>query len=220
MGSKVMYGMRIVICRARSLVRYAIEMDRRNGAYEADYPVGTTVRIKDVAELRAFQRTWKLHNPLSDEQLQYAGEMAIVQEVGFYHGGDERYTLAGVPGMWYERCVRADADGSGSGLVERGGQRARDIAVICAAAGLFVLLAGGIYAGRALERESADLHGPVALIVLAPVILIYTVGALLLAATWMRNKRTMPAAVRMMALAPTVVLLIAATRACFLRVPV
>ena len=86
--------------------------------------------------------------------------------------------------------------------------------MVCAAAGLFVLLAGGIYAGRVLERESADLHGPVALIVLAPVILIYTVGALLLAATWMRNRRTMAAAVRMMALAPSVVLLIAGIRAC------
>jgi hypothetical protein len=76
-------------------------MGSRNGPYNADFPVGTTVRIPERAALEKFRATWKWHHPLQDEQLDYAGTTTAVTEVGFYHGGDELYSLKGVPGLWH-----------------------------------------------------------------------------------------------------------------------
>jgi hypothetical protein len=76
-------------------------MGARNGSYKADFPVGTVVRIPDRAALERFQAEWKLHNPLQVEQLDYAGATASVLKVGFYHGGDELYSLKDVPGLWH-----------------------------------------------------------------------------------------------------------------------
>jgi hypothetical protein len=47
------------------------------------------------------------HNELEPEQLDYAGRAAKVKEVSFFHGGDEIYTLQGVPGVWHEECLTA-----------------------------------------------------------------------------------------------------------------
>ena len=80
-------------------------MGTRNGPYEADFPVGTTVRIKSREYLEEFQRTWKVHHPLQDTQLEYAGQTATVLSVSFYHGGDELYSLENVPGSWNEPCL-------------------------------------------------------------------------------------------------------------------
>jgi hypothetical protein len=80
-------------------------MGSRHGPYEPDFPVGTRVRIKEADALRVFQSAWKLHNPLSDEQVEYAGRSAKVIEVGFYHGGDALYVLSGIPGVWHEDCL-------------------------------------------------------------------------------------------------------------------
>jgi hypothetical protein len=41
------------------------------------------------------------------EQLEYAGRTAQVKDVSFFHGGDEIYTLQGVPGVWHEECLTA-----------------------------------------------------------------------------------------------------------------
>jgi hypothetical protein len=30
-----------------------------------------------------------------------------VKDVGFYHGGDELYQVAGIPGTWHEECLEA-----------------------------------------------------------------------------------------------------------------
>jgi hypothetical protein len=37
----------------------------------------------------------------------YAGKIAEVETVDFYHGADELYTLSGVPGVWHEACMKA-----------------------------------------------------------------------------------------------------------------
>ncbi|MGE5208133.1 MAG: hypothetical protein ACM3KL_02255 [Alphaproteobacteria bacterium] len=76
-------------------------------AYQEKFPVGTTVRIAELAELERFRRDWQFHHKLEAEQLSFAGQPARVKEVGFYHGGDVLYHLDGVPGIWHEACVHA-----------------------------------------------------------------------------------------------------------------
>src|SRR6266567_3028695 len=56
--------------------------------YEARFPIGTRVRIADLKELARFQADWKNHHPLEPEQLEYAGMVATVREVTYYHVGD------------------------------------------------------------------------------------------------------------------------------------
>ena len=82
-------------------------MGRLKGAYTAEFPVGTRVRIKSVPELEEFRRTWHLHHPLSEELLRYAGQISTVSSVSFYHGGDELYGLADVPGTWHEQLLES-----------------------------------------------------------------------------------------------------------------
>jgi hypothetical protein len=65
------------------------------------------VRIADRAFLDEFKATWKYHHKLTTEQLGFAGQQTRVGQVGFYHGGDAVYTLAGIPGVWLEQCLRA-----------------------------------------------------------------------------------------------------------------
>jgi len=80
-------------------------------AYREAFPVGTKVRVATLDRLREFQRTWTLHNKLGSEQLPFAGVVAVVREVGFYHGGDVLYWLDDVPGVWHEQCLD-QADGA------------------------------------------------------------------------------------------------------------
>lgn len=75
--------------------------------YREQFAVGSKVRVKSEAELARFAREWKFHNPLKKEQLSYAGVVATVMEVGFYHGGDALYQLEQVPGIWHEQCLEA-----------------------------------------------------------------------------------------------------------------
>lgn len=80
-------------------------MGKTKGLYKEEYPVGTLVRIINREHLDKFNKTWKFHNPLKPEQLNYAGYVSKVKEVSFYHGGDELYTLEEVPGIWHEDCL-------------------------------------------------------------------------------------------------------------------
>jgi len=73
--------------------------------YNELFPAGTRVRIAQRQLLEEFKRTWKYHHKLRNEQLDWAGQMAIVKGVAFYHGGDPIYTLSGVPGLWHEQCL-------------------------------------------------------------------------------------------------------------------
>ena len=65
------------------------------------------MRVIPKLELEAFARDWNYHHKLRPEQMEYAGTTAIVEEVSFYHGGDQLYVLAGVPGIWNEPCLRS-----------------------------------------------------------------------------------------------------------------
>lgn len=80
-------------------------MGSRLGPYNPDFPVGTRVMVRDLEYLQKFHDSWKLHNRLLPEQLKYAGETAVVKDIAFYHGGDELYTLDGIPGVWHEHCL-------------------------------------------------------------------------------------------------------------------
>jgi hypothetical protein len=73
----------------------------------AKYREGATVRIASRAFLDEFIRTWKLHNKLQPEQLEYAGKTAKVAETSMYHGGYILYQLEGVPGIWHEGCLES-----------------------------------------------------------------------------------------------------------------
>ena len=84
-------------------------MGRTRGAYKQEFQAGSTVEIVSGEELRAFASSWKLHHPLSPDQIQFGGKTAEVKTVGFYHGGDELYGLRGLPGYWHEQCLRAAA---------------------------------------------------------------------------------------------------------------
>ncbi len=87
-------------------------MGTKNGGYNADFPVGSQVQIADLATLEHFRATWKYHDPLTEKQLKYAGRIATVKSVGFYFGGDELYTLKGIPGIWHEINLHAAPGGT------------------------------------------------------------------------------------------------------------
>jgi hypothetical protein len=74
--------------------------------YHEHFPTGTSVRIADLMTLEEFHRTWKYHNKLQEQQLGYHDQIAVVKQVGFYHGGDALYELDGIPGIWHECCLR------------------------------------------------------------------------------------------------------------------
>jgi hypothetical protein len=76
--------------------------------YEEAFPVGSIVRIADRPSLETFMASWRYHNKLQLEQLAYADRLTTVETVGFYHGGDPLYTLAGIPGVWLEQCLRPE----------------------------------------------------------------------------------------------------------------
>jgi hypothetical protein len=74
--------------------------------YKEASPVGARVRVAGLEFLERFRATWAFHHKLSPEQLNYADQVAAVQTVGFYHGGDFLYTLNDIPGIWHEQCLR------------------------------------------------------------------------------------------------------------------
>ena len=83
-------------------------MGKSKGLYQAEYPVGSRVRIASRAKLDVFRDEWKYHHPLHEGQLKFGGQSAEVSEVSFYHGGDELYSLKGIPGIWHEACLEAE----------------------------------------------------------------------------------------------------------------
>ena len=83
-------------------------MGKTKGGYEAEYPVGSSVRVAPRDMLLEFMRPkWRFHHPLQPEQLECAGRVARVKDVSFYHGGDELYELVDIPGIWHEDCLSA-----------------------------------------------------------------------------------------------------------------
>jgi hypothetical protein len=77
------------------------------------YPQGRRVCIATRLELERFKADWRLHHPLTEEQLDWAGEEVEVIEVVMYHGGDMLYVVRGSrgeSGYWHERCVTRIAE--------------------------------------------------------------------------------------------------------------
>ena len=68
----------------RSVVRLP-NMGRLRGPYNAEFPPGSEVRIAERLVLEKFKSEWRLHNPLTENQLEFGGRSAIVREVGYYH---------------------------------------------------------------------------------------------------------------------------------------
>jgi len=82
-------------------------MGKTKGLYKEEFPKGSAVKIASRSSLENFLRTWRLHNKLQPEQLEYADQIAEVESVAFYHGADELYQLKGIPGVWHEQCLEA-----------------------------------------------------------------------------------------------------------------
>ena len=78
--------------------------------YQAQFPVGSQVRIASLERLEEFMTSWRYHNPLAAEQLAFAGQVVTVRDLGYYHGGDVLYELDGIPGTWHEQCLSAVED--------------------------------------------------------------------------------------------------------------
>jgi hypothetical protein len=74
--------------------------------YDARFSVGSVVRVQDSDVLSTFSRPqWRYHHPVEQAQLSFAGRTGAVESIGYYHGGDVLYTLAGFPGVWHEAAL-------------------------------------------------------------------------------------------------------------------
>ena len=82
-------------------------MGKTKGLNNAESEIGSEVRIADRAFLESFLEEGQYHNELEPEQLEFAGRVAKVKSVEFFHGGDEIYTLEGISGVWHEECLSA-----------------------------------------------------------------------------------------------------------------
>jgi hypothetical protein len=80
---------------------------KTKGVNVAEFEVGTEVRVADRAFLEQFMEEGQYHHDLEPEQIAFAGAVAKVKNVEFFHGGDEIYTLEGIPGVWHEACLSA-----------------------------------------------------------------------------------------------------------------
>ncbi len=77
------------------------------GVYNESFPKGSKLRVVSRSALETFMREWMYHHKLEPVQLEYAGVVATVKSVGFYHGGDPLYELNEVPGTWHEVCLES-----------------------------------------------------------------------------------------------------------------
>ena len=94
-----------------------ITVGTTKGPYKEEFPVGIFVRIAAREELENFHRVWRHHHPLEERQIAFAGKVAKVKEVSFYHGGDELYVLEDIPGIWHEHCLKAEKE-IGDGVIK------------------------------------------------------------------------------------------------------
>ncbi len=73
--------------------------------YFSIFKKGDRVRIKDFKYLDAFQRTWKYHHNITDEQKKHAGRVDTVTNCAYYHGGDVLIELERAPSVWHEELL-------------------------------------------------------------------------------------------------------------------
>jgi hypothetical protein len=127
-------------------------MGKDRGPYKAEFPTGTCVRIAEREVLEQFMATWRLHHPLTRQQLEFAGRLVRVNSVGFYHGADELYELVGVPGTWHEELLRAASPQEAATVSESPRRPNRSRYGIATAVGLLSAVAVGcvLYFGTML----------------------------------------------------------------------
>ncbi len=82
-------------------------MEKGKYIYSETFQKDSKVKIANRFLLENFLKTWTLHNKLKPEQLSHADQIAEVESVGFYHGGDELYKLKGISGIWHKQCLEA-----------------------------------------------------------------------------------------------------------------
>ena len=82
-------------------------LGKTRGLNNAEFEVGAEVRIAGRDVLEKILEAGQYHNELEPEQVAFAGAVARVKSVEFFHGGDEIYTLDGIPGVWHEECLSA-----------------------------------------------------------------------------------------------------------------
>lgn len=73
--------------------------------YHSAFEPGDIIRVKNETYLLNFQKTWKYHHNISDEQIKYANRKDKVKKVYYYHGGDPLYELVNAPGVWHEQLI-------------------------------------------------------------------------------------------------------------------
>jgi hypothetical protein len=93
------------------MFRLGVFAGKTQGPYHEEFPVGIVVRVAERQALEEFAQVWKYHHPLQPHQLEFAGCIAQVATIDFYHGGDELYSLEGIPGTWHEVCLSLASDG-------------------------------------------------------------------------------------------------------------
>jgi hypothetical protein len=74
---------------------------------QAEFPIGTTVQIKERTELEVFMCNLNSSNPLTPHHLCDAGERGVVDSVNYDHDGHPIYTLERIGGTWPEECIVA-----------------------------------------------------------------------------------------------------------------
>jgi len=73
--------------------------------YHPIFKKGDKIKINDKDYLLNFQRTWKYHHNITDDQIKYAERLAAVKDVYIYHGGEVMYALKSIPGIWLEQLI-------------------------------------------------------------------------------------------------------------------
>jgi hypothetical protein len=73
--------------------------------YHEAFRVGEKIRIKSKEYLLNFKKSWKYHNNITNDQIEYGGQEVYVDRIGAYHGGNLLYELKDVPGVWHEQLL-------------------------------------------------------------------------------------------------------------------
>ena len=82
-------------------------MGKTKGVNNAEFEVGTEVRIADRAFLEKFMEAGQYHNELEPEQLDYAGRTAQGERCIVFPRRRRDIYAEGVPGVWHEECLTA-----------------------------------------------------------------------------------------------------------------
>ena len=69
------------------------------------------VKIIELPKLLELRQSWRYHHPITEAHLPHAGQKAKVLSAAMYHGGDQLYSLEGIPHLlWQEFCLESADD--------------------------------------------------------------------------------------------------------------